>query len=147
MKWLSRALLKIRSMIKKRVVGQLGAFWVTIKGLFYSKLCILVHLFSFMNSWKYLMDKVHSSDFWMKYKYYENTDLHYHGATWTCLFFLIWLDIDLHFILINTSNKWYENDPFILAIQAKQVFCCPDMEPKRGGELDLYKIFEISAIK
>ena len=27
------------------------------------------------------------------------------------------IQIDLHFTLININNKWYENDPFVLAIQ------------------------------
>ena len=33
---------------------------------------------------------------------------------------------DYNFICIDVSNKWYENDPFILATQAQQVFYVND---------------------
>jgi hypothetical protein len=35
------------------------------------------------------------------------------------------------FTIVNTSRKWYESDPFILACQAAQVFYLND--PKLGG--------------
>lgn len=38
---------------------------------------------------------------------------------------------DYHLISFDTNTRWYENDPYILAIQAKQVFYMND--PKLGG--------------
>lgn len=38
---------------------------------------------------------------------------------------------DYHLISVDTNTRWYENDPYILATQAKQVFYVND--PKLGG--------------
>jgi hypothetical protein len=45
--------------------------------------------------------------------------------------------MDHDFMIVNTSHKWYESDPFILAAQAAQVFYLND--PKLG---DSWKVVE-----
>jgi len=47
------------------------------------------------------------------------------------------IKMDHDFMIVNTSHKWYESDPFILAAQAAQVFYLND--PKLG---DSWKVVE-----
>ena len=42
-----------------------------------------------------------------------------------------WVRRDFHFTSINVSHKWYEDDSYVLAYQAKQVFYIDD--PKLGA--------------
>ena len=36
------------------------------------------------------------------------------------------IQVDDHFTSINVNHRWYKNDPYILAVQAKQVFYLND---------------------
>jgi hypothetical protein len=66
-------------------------------------------------------------------------ELRYIGRNFVYLFDCDWWDTgsssglkrEQGFTIVNTSHKWYESDPFILACQAAQVFYLND--PKLGG--------------
>lgn len=66
-------------------------------------------------------------------------ELRYPGQNLVYLFECDWWDtgsatgvrMDQGFTIVNTSRKWCESDPFILACQASQVFYLDD--PKLGG--------------
>jgi hypothetical protein len=72
-------------------------------------------------------------------------ELRYPGTNRVFLFECDWWDIgstrgmkmDNGFTIVNTSRKWYESDPFILATQAAQVFYLND--PKLG---DSWKVVQ-----
>jgi hypothetical protein len=72
-------------------------------------------------------------------------ELRYPGQNRVYLFECDWWDtrstrgikIDHGFTIVNTSHKWYESDPFILATQAAQVFYLND--PKLG---DSWKVVQ-----
>ena len=40
--------------------------------------------------------------------------------------FETWMRIDAHYISIDVTSRWYENDHFILPRQARQVFYLQD---------------------
>ncbi|XP_050107863.1 uncharacterized protein LOC126586944 [Malus sylvestris] len=42
---------------------------------------------------------------------------------------------DYHLISVNTNTRWYDNDPYILATQAKQVFYVADPKASTGWKV------------
>lgn len=75
---------------------------------------------------------------------YDAVELNYMSNNWVILFKCKWFDTnakkkrirqDYHFTCINASKFWFENDPFILAIQGKQVFYVEDYNSRRDWKV------------